>query len=538
MVEKRKLSTRARGDPPRKQASTPPQEPSFLEPLDEGLPTKLQDGKPLPALHEQQLKNLSAREYQNIAESGVLAASLERSRQRWINEGIFDKYWTKPSKKKNQGDIQNPPKDTMVKLGSCTITIEPHAFEATLYTVKEPQVTFLPPMALPPQRPFPQYGPPAGRIGQPPPLYNNSNPSPQPQVQVQSPKFAAPSTSTFAKEGAVQQRLAANSQPAPISTTGTPAPAQGPLGPTNSMPSPSPQQASKSSPDPVIQMLATKAATDHNLKALMRVVASGKASPAELRVFQDHIDELNGILQARSHASRPLAPSPSTASPLHRGTSSSDTFFAPHGQQILGASNLHGSTPASSSASIKTEPSSQYYSEAPPPARSKGPPPTKPDINAVVFEFTSGTGDRFLLPKYCVLEYLPGGTRVIASFLVVRKGNASGSQTHDPKLDYYEPVTMHFSSPHARILEPLVRVVAPLDEVRRYMDEIMDTTGRAKSVHLVLQLPRAPDDIMADEEEDVEGIIVDRLKAIYAPPSAIVPLRKHLKWETAGFNAK
>jgi hypothetical protein len=172
-------------------------------------------------------------------------------------------------------------------------------------------------MGLPPQRPFPQYGPPAGRIRLPPPSYNSFNSSPQPQVQAQSPIFAAQSTSTFTQESVLQQRLATNPQPTTKPTNGTPAPLQGPLGPINSMTAPAQQQASKPSPDPVIQMLATKAATDHNLKALMRVVASGKASQAELRVFQGHIDELNGILQARNHANRPLAPNPSTASPIH-----------------------------------------------------------------------------------------------------------------------------------------------------------------------------------------------------------------------------
>ncbi len=161
----------------------------------------------------------------------------------------------------------------------------------------------------------------------------------------------------------------------------------------------------------------------------------------------------------------------------------------------------------------------------------------KPDINAVVFEFTTGAGDRFLFPKYSVLEYLPGGTRVIASFLVVRKGTASDTEAYDSKQDYYQPVTMHFSTPHARILEPLARVVAPLDEVRRYMDDVMDNMARAKNVHLVLQLPRAPDDIMGYEEEDVGASGVDGIKAIYAPPSAVVPLRKESKTKMVGLNA-
>jgi len=68
MVEKRKLSTRARGEPLTKRAPTPPQASSPSELLDVGLPTKLQDAKALPTLNEPQPNALSAREYQNIAE--------------------------------------------------------------------------------------------------------------------------------------------------------------------------------------------------------------------------------------------------------------------------------------------------------------------------------------------------------------------------------------------------------------------------------------------------------------------------------------
>ena len=461
--------------------------------------------------------------------SGVLAASLERSRQRWISEGIFEKYWTKPSKKKNQADIKNPPKDTMVKLGSCTITIEPHAFEATLYTVREPQVTFLPPIGVTPPRLLPHYGPPAS---QPPASYSYPNPSHQAQTHTQPPPFANQSASSFPQDNALQQRPLTNPRSAPNSANITPVSIQSPLGAMTGMPPQAQQQASKPSQDPVIQMLATKAATDHSLKALMRVVASGKASQAELKVFQGHIDELNGILQSRSHANRPIAPSPSTASPLHPGTPSAELHSAPLSQHIPRDSNVNGSVYSSLPTPIKTESLPNHYSEPLPPVRSKGPPAAKPDISAVVFEITAGSGDRYLFPKFSVLEYLPGGTRVIASFIVVRKGSVSDSGAYDPKSEYYQPVTINLSTPHARLLEPLARVVAPLDEVRRHMDKIMDTMTRAREVHLALRLPRAPDDVMEDEEEDVDRSRGDVIQAVYGPPSALVPLQRQSTTKT------
>src|SRR5690554_6169615 len=83
--------------------------------------------------------------------------SLRRSRQKWMTELIFEKYWTKPSKKKGAAidNSKNPPRESMTKLGQVTITIEPHVFDATLYAIKDPK-----PPAPPSSRPVLQYGPP------------------------------------------------------------------------------------------------------------------------------------------------------------------------------------------------------------------------------------------------------------------------------------------------------------------------------------------------------------------------------------------
>ena len=71
MTEKRKLSTRNRGEPPlKKRQSTPPPPPPPppIVPVEEGLPTKLKDGQPLPILPEQQEPDLSMTDFQTIAE--------------------------------------------------------------------------------------------------------------------------------------------------------------------------------------------------------------------------------------------------------------------------------------------------------------------------------------------------------------------------------------------------------------------------------------------------------------------------------------
>jgi hypothetical protein len=44
-------------------------------------------------------------------------------------------------------------------------------------------------------------------------------------------------------------------------------------------------------------MLAARAASDPQLKELMKVVATSKASPEQLKEFQVHIDEFNEVVR-------------------------------------------------------------------------------------------------------------------------------------------------------------------------------------------------------------------------------------------------
>ncbi|KAJ5543235.1 hypothetical protein N7535_005665 [Penicillium sp. DV-2018c] len=293
MAEKRKLPARERREPAskrrvseatpqshRKKAPTP-RAPS-PELVDAPLPTEIKDGDPLPIVRTRQPISLSDSEYRSIAESAVLLTALERSKKKWLSDGILVRYYTKPKKtKREQTEKNNPSKDTMTKIGPCDVTIGPHFFDAMIYVVKDPSA----PPALqyaPQQRPMVHYGHP-----------NNFQ---------QYRPYSTPSS---------QQRPAQFS-PAPVGRpgyTGSQTPSQPPRGP-NQVNAPSPQgsqrppqgqkgQPAKPSPDPVIQMLATRAAADPELKALMRVVASSQASQEQLRAFQAHIDELNAIIKSR-----------------------------------------------------------------------------------------------------------------------------------------------------------------------------------------------------------------------------------------------
>ncbi|KAI1282890.1 hypothetical protein F5Y07DRAFT_200338 [Xylaria sp. FL0933] len=179
------------------------------------LPKSLQPGQPLPTVEKPQPDDLPAKEFQSIQESGVMAESLSRSRQKWINDGVFEKYWTKPTKKKGVvQDANNPAKDTMTKIGQVTITIEPHVLEATMYAVKDPKPA---PMSSASVRPVVQYGPPNGAMPPPPP--------PKPTTTPAATAAASPSPATLASPFKAQVPVQA-AQPAQPARPSLPSAAQ------------------------------------------------------------------------------------------------------------------------------------------------------------------------------------------------------------------------------------------------------------------------------------------------------------------------
>ncbi|EAW10276.1 uncharacterized protein ACLA_047450 [Aspergillus clavatus NRRL 1] len=841
MAEKRKLSTRDRREPSakrrasevapqgssKKKGSTPsvaptppPALPATPAPVEKPLPTKIKDGEALPTVSSPQPAELPDTEYQSIAESAVLLASLERSKKKWLSDGILERYYTKPKKsKREQIEGKNPPKESMVKVGSCNIAVGPHLFDAMLYTVKDPNAP--PPIQYtPPQRPMVHYGHPNFQQYQ-------SYPHPPSSQQSRQQSHHSPAHSASPQPGYHQGQ---HPPPQPARTSNQPPPPHHPPHPpynpqSAQRPPPSqhtqPPKPPKPSPDPVIQMLATRAASDPELKALMRVVASSKASQEQLRAFQAHIDELNAIIRAREQQQqrqlqaqsqvqagrqtpqtphppqqKPSQPPPSSQKPQqqhqqanqqhghslpqqgstpqhrpqsqgqqhsmprvevqvpkpspafklnsqHPGQNSPKQLQTPAAQKSAATPQLkqepgvastvqmpstgvpgsnvvvvpppasgpgsgppqlspspavrptpnqptstQGSTPRSGgqyppyqaqSPAIQSRPpphgsSAPYYRPAPPP-----PPPARFAYKSVVFEFTSpltpygsstsghaGSGDRYLFPEYSILEWLPGGNTVLASFLLTRKvdpntpfpieiasaatttrakgksakskkadksndkdkkagdkaeepgkdqengqpqqeptpadagpkpstsepvktsedkGDQKGQPTETPskvKLDsekqpskekqedagktnlkeYYQPVTLRIYSANPKFLEPLGRVVKPPEEVRKYMNEIMDRAERAPDGFLAMRLPREtkddghePEEIRksgtpapavmsgargralrgkaAEEDSEIENINTpaeeeeeeEELKDFYGPPTGLPPLR-------------
>ncbi|KAJ5778210.1 hypothetical protein N7520_001456 [Penicillium odoratum] len=321
MAEKRKLPARAGREPAnkkrvseaaaaqshKKKAATPRAPSLPVEPVEPPLPSKIKEGEPLPIRRVRQLTNLSDKEYQSIAESAVLLIALERSKKKWLSDGILVRYYTKPKKtKREQIEKLNPPKETMSKVGLCDVTIGPHLFDAMIYTVKDPAapqpIQYTPPQG---QGRMVHYGPPG----------NFQQYQPHPSNQQRRPYPPGP-----------PGRPQGNYSPAPRGPHQpghAPSPQAGQRPPAQNQPG----QPAKPSPDPVIQMLATRAAADPELKALMRVVASSQASQEQLRAFQAHIDELNAIIKAREpqekrqNGSAGSTPQPATPAPQNKAGS-------------------------------------------------------------------------------------------------------------------------------------------------------------------------------------------------------------------------
>ncbi|KAI0829566.1 hypothetical protein F5Y06DRAFT_282676, partial [Hypoxylon sp. FL0890] len=659
MERKRKLPARAAArvdHVSKKRTATPPERsltpvpaptpaPAEAVPEEPQLPRSIQAGNPLPTVEHPQPDDPLNKDYQSIQESGVLAESLSRSRQKWIHEGIFEKYWTKPTKRKGvvKEDPNNPPKDSMAKIGQVTITVEPHVLEATMYAVKDPKPA---PTTSSTFRPIMQYGPPNGVMPPPPKPSTPSTPTappaspsqtpaqqplqpPQPpsapqaqtqtpsqtqQSELQRPPSSAPiSNKPLASPRGLESVLAAPQHPSTLPPTtgpsGPPQPAPQSKGPSQPAfianrplhaPSPGassttvPAAAKPSTPaakpatpatpgaDPIIVTLAERASEDPQLRDLMKRVAIGDAAPNELAHFQKIIDQITAdykrkggqqgpsadrllvdgrtikyfadevrnildiVLASNPHQrSNDLRPPPGSdplvillvkkalddtaTRDMVRRIAEGKTKFAdttdlkaildklkdlvvkesPKPQQATtGASQTtvangteNPTVPNGAilrKASLAAPGQSNHASGSQQALRSKGPPPsTKPDISAVVLEFAGGTGDRYLFPKYSILEYV-SPTQVIASFLIVRKGSKL-EYGGDPALDYYQPVTIRIYAQSGKHLENLARVVAPQEEVRRYMDDIMDNMTRAEYVLLAMRLPRADKE---DQGED------------------------------------
>ncbi|KAL8932959.1 MAG: hypothetical protein Q9216_006593 [Gyalolechia sp. 2 TL-2023] len=546
MSEKRKPMTRYQGErpPKRRQFSSPPPPPPASKQLaqkepatKEEVPGKSKEAQGLPIQNKKQQTSLSDEHYRTIAESGILAASIQQSRQKWVAEGIFDRYWARPSRKKGQAEPPNPAKETMSKFGTCSVIIEPHVFEATLYTVKETQSVFVPshlPPPPPPPPPNPAYNPYQDHKTYKPQVHASNNYGNLPQYHQEYQSTASTSNLTlppfregfgqFSSQGPPSYHKS-TAPPGEIDRSGAedivPPPNVGPDAATSENEKPT---------DPVIQMLATRAASDHNLKALMKVVASGHATHEQLREFQDHIDELNSLIKGRESVTQstpdqnPRAPPPPLPVQSHLSAPSPSPLQQPPAS--VSSTPYTPLPPVPKQVKLEAQTQTHQFSHMvqPPKTKTAMSIPYKPDNISMVFDLCLN-GDRFIFPRNSILEYLPGGMQVVVSFLVIRKGNAAAATgEYDKTTTYYEPVTMRLLASNPKYLESLTRAVAPPEEVRKYMTGVFDKMSPAKAAFLMTRLPKTKEDDDVEMKDAPLRPDISIVKRTYPPPNSLVPL--------------
>ncbi len=414
----------------------------------------------------------------------------------------------------------------MTRLGVCSMIIEPHVFEATLYVVKEPHPVFAPVHShAQTSAPDMQYSsfshvaiyPPAPRgisaVDHP---HNNILPNsnlPQPKLAPFQDDFEFREPHSYNKSSAVPHSSSmSHGSHSMISRN-------------NTRDETVHVQEDKSSSDPVIQMLATRAASNPNLKALMKVVASGEATPAELKEFQNHIDDLNRTLKMRNRFSQdPRGPSLSSIPPFGEKASMKQSRTSPPQLNNTGfVPSVHAThiPPIPAGGPFKQEPLPPIFAPYSQPVKSKSSASYKSEIVGVVFDI-GGVGDRYSFPRLSILEYYPGGTQVVVSFLIIRKGSEAASKGYKDNVSYYQPVTMRLSSLQPRILEPLARIVAPPDEVRKYMDSVFEKMTQADNVFLATRLPRTSQSV-TEKEEFSAPLEPNLVQTSYSPPHTLMP---------------
>ncbi|KAL5119543.1 hypothetical protein ACEQ8H_002608 [Pleosporales sp. CAS-2024a] len=412
------------------------------------LPLRITEGQPLPTLPEPQPLDLPPSEWQDIQQSGVLSASLERSRAVWVsgvNFRVFHKFFNQPKKPADRTDEdkarharqKNLLKD-FAELGvvaqprdglhaakenpiQAQLVIEPHTFPIRLYAPRET-------MKQPPKRTSiaASYG-----------SWPNHN----------QPQHSQPNQYTqYNHQGQpiYQQKPPQSRPPAPKPVQKTPASTPGP--------------ASTPAPDPVIHMLAQRAGVDPELKSVMKIVAAGHASKDQLEFFQLHINELTALLARQKEEAAKSAKAPQNSATPRMNAPPTPTTGAPSS-----APNMATPSPAPlppprpmQHAQPPPPPPPQHaakpYSPAPPPmplqqahprpsqhphpmsynpplqhyhpprqmpAYNPRPPPPS-TYRPLIFTFEEGNKDYLHFPSYSFFEWLPNMSGAKISFLITK----------------------------------------------------------------------------------------------------------------------
>jgi len=372
----------------------------------------------------------------------------------------------------------------MKEIGPCVVIVEPMIFEAVIYFSREPAIVAsanAPVVQQPVQYATQNGGVAASSYGTPYRSQSNGQQALHQPQTLQHQAGALPSVSQQVQHVAGANNALGRTLPlinqANTSQNGIAA---------HSVGAPTAPMSSKPQPDPVIQMLATRASTDRDLKDLMKVVATGTADQEQLKRFQKHIDELNIVIQAQKAQAQAAQQSAVSTS-----QSASPAPMMSH----------PSSGPSRTATPQMQPPPAQPRPIAQPPQKRSQVIPNYPVV--IEFQGAGASQDRFLFPPYSIVEPL-GSFSILASFLIFRKGGEAADPTlFEADTEYFEPITVKIdvTPKHTEVLEYMKRSVKPQEEVRKWMEEKLQTCKRAPIRSLPLRLPHQSQIVETDETE-------------------------------------
>jgi hypothetical protein len=113
-------------------------------------------------------------------------------------------------------------------------------------------------------------------------------------------------------------------------------------------------------------------------------------------------------------------------------------------------------------------------------------------------------------------------------------GTPAGKPASEANLkEYWQPVTFRIHAANPRILEPLTRVVKPAEEVRKYMNEIMDRAERAPDGFPAFRLPYEDSRENFEAESTPASTVATGTSSRSRPSKAVVkPVEEESEVET------
>lgn len=432
----------------------------------------------------------------SVRESKVFEMSQERSRISWLTGHMFKKYWTRPprGRKLVNSDYANK----MTRLCECEMILGPHTFEIKTFVVEDPNPVDVEQENPPPdnQPTGPSSGPTtiekqdksSGDLSKEQATSREDAPVGQNQSSETTQKApvgsSAPPIAGEPSSGAPPPAATAETQKPPVPTA--PASHAPPILPATARPqvAPPPPAVQPATAfanlpprapgrtgiiyipyphfDPsnpaTIQKLQYMAHKDAALNNLMRIVASGSASPQQIAAFKKCIANAEKM--------------PTPAEILSR----------------LGYAYYPATLPnAKNQASKNTQ--------------------KRPLKNIMlVFEFKDNPNDRFVLSKDSILEVLPSG-QVLLSFLAIfdlsmnklltapkdEKVEKASPKISSPKKKQpvkYFPLSLMIQNFPARCLSTFERCVNKPDNVRKRMVELMKTGHRLEKKYVWYQIDK------------------------------------------------